>query len=273
MRIPFWKMHGAGNDFILVDDREQKFPCDDPAWLAQISSRRTGVGCEGVILIQPSPEADFRMRFFNPDGGEVEMCGNGARCVARLAHDLGIAPREMTIDTVAGLLHAEADADAVRLQLTPPENWRLGGTLEAERRPLAYDFVNTGVPHAVVRVESADALAETDVQALGRAIRYHSDFAPAGTNANFLAVTGQQSIAVRTYERGVEAETLACGTGIAASALVAARVHGVAAPVTVSAASGDTLSVEFVLDGDETRDVTLVGPAVHVFQGELVYER
>jgi diaminopimelate epimerase len=269
MNIPFWKMHGAGNDFVLIHDAGETFPCTDPAWIARVAARRTGVGCEGVILIQPSEQADFRMRFFNPDGNEVEMCGNGARCVARLAHELGVAPARMAIDTVAGVLRAEAMGETVLLTMSPPKDCRVSQTLDAGETPLAYSFVNTGVPHVVVEVEDLEGC---DVRGLGSAIRYHSAFAPAGTNANFIHRTGAQSIAVRTYERGVEDETLACGTGIVASALIGIRLDRVKPPVTVTARSGDTLVVDVRPGRSGGEDVTLLGPAEHVFQGTLVYE-
>jgi len=270
VKIPFWKMHGAANDFVLVDDRKLAFPAADKLWIAAIAARRTGIGCEGVILIQPSDKASFRMRFFNPDGSEVEMCGNGARCVARLAHEIGAAPANMTIDTVAGILSAEALGGQVRLFMTPPKDWRMNRSLTLDGRAVAYGFVNSGVPHAVV--EPPD-LAACDVQKTGSAIRYHADFAPKGTNANFIRVTGPRSLAIRTYERGVEGETLACGTGIVASALVAARTGRVSAPVSVTAASGDVLTVDFKLAGDTATHVTLLGPAAHVFQGTVDYPK
>jgi diaminopimelate epimerase len=261
-------MHGAGNDFILVDDRAETFPASDTPWLAGIGSRRTGVGCEGIILIQPSADADFRMRFFNPDGIEVDMCGNGARCVARLASDIGAASTAMTIDTVAGKLSAEVLGDDVRIRMTPPKDWRLGQRLELNGIAVEYDAVYTGVPHAVVEVEDLETF---NVQERGSAIRHHEAFAPDGTNANFVTVTGPQSLRVRTYERGVEAETLACGTGIVACALLAARKERVTPPVTVTAASGDLLTVDFQLTGEGAETVTLLGPTVHVFRGELEY--
>lgn len=268
MRIPFWKMHGASNDFILVDDRAGQFPAKDRNWIASLGQRRTGVGSEGLILIQSAAEADFRMRFFNPDGSEVEMCGNGARCVARLAHEIGAAPRRMRIDTAAGRLEADVDGERVRLHMTPPVDWRMDRTLQVERQTLRYGFVNSGVPHVVIEVPDLDACA---VVPLGRAIRHHADFAPAGTNANFISITGAQALRIRTYERGVEDETLACGTGIVAAALVAARQGRVQAPVAVRPASGDLLTVDFKVTTDGAQDVILEGPAVHVFQGELVY--
>jgi diaminopimelate epimerase len=268
MNFPFWKMHGASNDFVLVDDRALTFPSSDAGWIASIGARRTGVGCEGIILIQPSRTADFRMRFFNPDGSEVEMCGNGARCVARLAAEIGAAPQTMTIETVAGKLTASADGQQVRLGMTEPKDWRMDQALLVEGKNLPYHFVNSGVPHAVFFPEDLD---RCDVQTLGRAVRYHADFAPAGTNANFVQITGPDSIRVRTYERGVEAETLACGTGIVASALIAARIGKVAGPVRITPASGDVLVVDFQPGPAGMTHVSLVGPAVHVFQGVLSY--
>ncbi len=269
MQIPFYKMHGAGNDFVLVDDRALTFPVGDRAWLAGLAARRTGVGCEGIILIQPSAQADFRMRFINPDGGEVDMCGNGARCVARLAVELGAAPARLTIETNAGLLSATVEGERVRLRLTEPHDWRLNGTLEAEGATFAYGFVNSGVPHVVIETQD---LAAVDVCRFGRAIRRHAAFQPAGTNVNFVQVTGPAALRVRTYERGVEAETLACGTGLAAAALVMARLGRVRLPVELVPASGDRLSVAARAVGPTFTDVTLTGPAAHVFRGTLTYE-
>ena len=267
MNIPFWKMHGAANDFILVDDRDCKFPAADRDWLAGIAARRTGIGCEGVILIQPSDKADFRMRFYNPDGGEVEMCGNGARCVARLANELGVAPQNMTIDTVAGILQAEAMGDSVKLGMTKPFDMLLEKRLSGDNS-LVYSALNTGVPHVVVVVYDLDGC---DIMALGNMIRYHQDFAPAGTNVNFIKVTCPKSVRIRTYERGVEAETLACGTGMVAASLIAAKLGLVEAAVDITPASGDVLTVDFKINGDEFEEVTLFGPAVHVFEGVLKY--
>ncbi len=261
-------MHGAGNDFILVDDRDEKFPVSDSAWLTRISTRRTGIGCEGVILIQPSTKADFRMRFFNPDGNEVEMCGNGARCVAKLAHEIGAVATKMTIETVAGILRAEVFDDSARIEMTTPKDWQEDRELDLNDRKIRYGFVNTGVPHVVVEVDDPDSC---DVRGLGAEIRYHEAFAPAGTNANFINITGPQAVRVRTYERGVEDETLACGTGIVASALIPARAGKVNPPVQVAAASGDVLTVNFQLSDGGAENVTLLGSAVHVFNGNLEY--
>jgi diaminopimelate epimerase len=261
-------MQGAANDFIVVDNRAGIFPAEDRTWLARISRRRTGVGCEGTLLIGRSDRADVSMRFFNPDGSEADMCGNGARCLARLAHEIGAAPAAMTIETPAGLLHAQVRADGVRLEMTPPKDWRLDRTLDVSGRALRYSFVNTGVPHVVIEV--ADLVA-CDVPAVGRAVRYHPAFAPAGANVNFMRASGPQAIQVRTYERGVEAETLACGTGVTASALIAARLGRVRPPVSVTAASGDVLTEDFDCSPQGAEGVSLRGPAEHVFEGTLDY--
>lgn len=260
MALPFWKMHGAGNDFILVDDRTGGFPVDEPAFRAGLCDRRHGIGSDGLLLIQPSAVADIRMRFFNPDGSEADFCGNGARCLARLAHEIGAAPADLRIETRAGLVRAEILAPPlVRLHLPPAKDWRLGMAVEWQNRPLTLHFVNTGVPHAVAVV---DDLAAVDVPALGAFIRRHPLFAPAGTNADFIQVRGPDSLAIRTYERGVEGETLACGTGILAAALVAEKLGLVRAPVRVRAAGGDELEVGLT-------PLTLTGPAEHLFRGTL----
>ncbi|MDF7798233.1 diaminopimelate epimerase [Pontiellaceae bacterium B1224] len=260
MKIPFTKMHGAGNDFMVVDDRALTFPLDDAAFVESIAARRTGVGCDGILLIQPSEIADFRMRFINPDGGEVDMCGNGARCIARRAFDLGLAPYEMTIETGAGLVQAAVQGKMIRLELTDPTDLRLG--LEAGLE-WAVDFVNTGVPHAVAWVVDLQAL---ELPKVGRILREHVLFAPAGTNADFAKVEADGTLSVRTYERGVEAETLACGTGAAAVAVIAAEKGWVNLPVTVHCAGG----FDLVIDSVQGR-TSLTGGAVTVFEGTVEY--
>jgi diaminopimelate epimerase len=268
MQIPFWKMHGAANDFILVDDRRLTFPAQDQQWLAGVMQRRLGVGSEGILLIQPSDKANFRMRFFNPDGGEVDMCGNGARCIARLAHEIGAAPASLSIETPAGIVRAEVQGGHVRLHMTEPKDWRLNGTLVVDGEQVPYHYVVCGVPHVMVLVENLNAV---DVDRIGEHIRYDKAFQPNGTNANFVEVTGPDSLRVRTYERGVEGETLACGTGITACGLLAGKLCLVKTPVKVTPLSGDLLTVNFTPTADSATEVTLYGPAEHVFRGELEY--
>jgi diaminopimelate epimerase len=260
MKIPFTKMHGAGNDFIMVDDRERSFPVADKAFIERIASRRTGIGCDGILLIQPSEVADFRMRFINPDGGEQDMCGNGARCIARLAYDLGVAAGKMDIETGAGMVKAEVLDNQVRLGLTAPRDLRQDLPLELE---WPVDFVNTGVPHAVAWV---DDVAAVDLPKYGRLIREHAFFAPGGTNANFAKVEADGSVMVRTYERGVEGETLACGTGAAAVAVLAAERGWVKLPAAVHCAGGFDLVI-----GSIPGALSLAGGAEYVFDGEVEY--
>ena len=261
MKIPFTKMHGAGNDFILVDDRTgRNFPVDDKAFIHRICSRRTGIGSDGIILLQPSDIADVRMRFINPDGGEQDMCGNAARCVARLAYDRGMAAAKMVIETGAGSVEAEVTQDEVCLYLTDPSELRLDVPVDME---WTVDFVNTGVPHAVAWVDDVEKI---DLPTAGRALRYHRFFEPAGTNADFARVEADGTLTLRTYERGVEGETLACGTGAAAAAVLAAERGRVKLPVPVHCIGGHDLVINTVRG-----KTTLTGGAAYVFDGEIEY--
>jgi diaminopimelate epimerase len=257
--MTFTKMHGAGNDFVVVDDRELQFPTHDDAWLRALADRRRGIGCDGFILLQPAEDADFRMCFHNPDGHEVEMCANGARCAARFAHAHGLAGSAMRIATVAGILSAEIDGDLVRLGMTPPHSCELRKSIAGQ----TVHSINTGVPHAVVFVDDVDA---ADLLGVGCELRNHAEFAPAGTNVNLVSLR-PDGLAVRTYERGVEAETQACGTGVVASALVARALGNCEFPVSVFTAGGDVL----VVTGEDD-EVSLIGPAVTTFEGTLTYQ-
>lgn len=266
MKIRFVKMHGAGNDFVMIDDRAETFPAEDASFIARLANRPDGVGCEGVILVRPArscPEcapasrADFAMRFFNPDGTEADLCGNGARCVAAFALAIGAAPSAtMRFETRAGLVAAEVlDDSRVRIGMPAPKDLRK-------------DFVNSGVPHAIVPVED---LAAADVAGEGRRIRYSAEFAPAGTNVDFVKWTGPSSLSIRTYERGVEAETFACGTGSVASALVGVAQYGLKFPVTVKTACGYELEIGGTWKDAAFSAVTLTGPVKTVFAGEISY--
>jgi diaminopimelate epimerase len=259
MTYAFTKMHGAGNDFALIDDRDCQFPATDDVWLRELADRRRGIGCDGFILLQPAAEADFRMRFHNPDGNEVEMCANGARCAARFAHAHGLAGESMRIATVAGVIHARIEGNLVRLGMPPPQGCELRNTIVGQ----TVHSVNTGVPHAVVMV---DDVAQADLLGVGGKLRNHVHFAPAGTNVNLVEVCSE-GLAVRTYERGVEDETQACGTGVVASALIARELGLCQFPVSVFTAGGDVLVVTGVGD-----DISLIGPAVTVFEGILTHQ-
>ena len=268
--IPFIKMSGAGNDFILIDNRHPVIvPEAMSALAAAVCRRKFSVGADGLILIEPSEQADFRWQFFNADGSTAEMCGNGARCAARFAFMQGIAPKKMRFETLAGIIEAEISGSEVAVKMTEPVNLHLHQTIEVNNAPLELHSINTGVPHAVFFV---DDIEETDVCGLGRAIRQHQAFAPAGTNVNFVQQRGS-AFKVRTYERGVEDETLACGTGAAASAIIAALLGQTAPPVEIITSGGDRLSIAFTLGNSSQIDnVSLQGPARMIYAGELTEE-
>ena len=256
--IPFVKMHGAGNDFVLIDDRDGKFPCDDHRRIAALATRRSGVGCEGVILVQQSEVADFRMRFFNPDGTEVDLCGNGARCVSAFARASGAAkPDGMRFETRAWMIEAEiVDEARVKIAMPDPKNFR-------------EDFCVAGVPHKIVPVEN---LAHTDVENEGRRIRLSEEFAPDGTNVDFVTYRKPGRVSIRTYERGVEAESGACGTGSVAAAVIGVADYGLEFPVHVQTVQRYVLTVEGVYDGEKIYKVTLTGNVKRVFAGTIDWD-
>ncbi|MFO7783548.1 MAG: diaminopimelate epimerase [Thermodesulfobacteriota bacterium] len=242
-QLEFWKMNGSGNDFILIDNRDGRIAEESMGRLVeQVCRRRESVGADGVIFVQNSVTHDFSWRFFNADGGEAEMCGNGGRCVARFAHLNGIAGKEMTFETQSGPIWAEVRGRVVTVLMPQPSEIDLDIDLPAGEGWKSADFVNTGVPHVVLRVED---LVHCPVVELGRMIRNHALFAPNGTNADFIRVTGPDSLEIRTYERGVEDETLACGTGAMAAALVSARRGLVASPARVKTRSGEEILIHF----------------------------
>jgi diaminopimelate epimerase len=270
--IAFLKMTGSGNDFIMVDNRTGRVAEQDMAAFARaFCPRRTSVGADGAIFVAPSdaPETDFRMRYFNADGSEAEMCGNGARCVARFAHEIGAAGPEMRFATGAGPIRGWIRDHGARVELTPPTpivEHTLDDVPDALRKVF---FLNTGVPHVVVFVDDIEAV---DVRGWGHLLRFHPAFAPAGANANFVSDTGNGYLRVRTYERGVEDETLACGTGATACALVAVQVHRYAQPVRLRVQSGEELLVAFDGAPPAFAPVYLEGPARVVYRGELTWQ-
>jgi diaminopimelate epimerase len=269
--LPFYKMSGAGNDFVVLDNRHGEVAGDLARFSAAVADRKRGIGADGVLLVEPSERKNFRMRYFNADGSEADMCGNGGRCIARFANLMGAAPTAMEFENLAGDFKATVLADGqVDLQMTLPHSLKLNMELPIEGKVLKGHFLNTGVPHVVVPVDDIEAV---DVVGWGRQLRYHTVFAPKGTNANFVQVTGPSSIKVRTYERGVEDETLACGTGSVAAAILMARLGEVKSPVAVTTRGGDILSIAFKLNGDQASDVFLKGQAEVTFQGTLDLSR
>jgi diaminopimelate epimerase len=260
-------MNGAGNDFVLVDNRAGQIRMN-PEAVKRVCDRQRGVGADGLILLVPSRAglADWAWEFYNSDGSLAEMCGNGARCFARFARRVAGGGDRLTIETGAGVVTAELLGGRVRVGLTAPTGLRLHERIELAAGGVVVHSINTGVPHAVVVVEDAD---RAPVQAMGEAIRRHGRFAPRGTNVNFAQPLGPGLIRVRTYERGVEGETLACGTGVTASALVCSRLFGYGSPVRVRVRGGDELEVGFREADGGFADVRLTGPADFVFEGRI----
>ena len=266
-QVRFSKLSGAGNDFVIIDNRGSIIPEDSTDFINKVCARRVSVGADGVLLVENSHVADFRMRYFNSDGGEVETCGNGARCIARFAHDEKIAPsNKMTFETRAGIYSAEVMPDSVKLRVGEAVDMRLNFPLVLSDGEHTVSFVNSGVPHVVFFVDDLDNM---DVVTPGSETRYHGDFKPAGTNANFVKMRNSHALDIRTYERGVEDETLACGTGCIASAISAAALGKATSPVTAHTRGGYILKIYFTLNEEGASDVFLEGDARIICKGHL----
>jgi diaminopimelate epimerase len=263
--LRFTKMNGAGNDFVLVDNRAGKLNLS-VSQIATLCDRHRGIGADGLLALEATRgAAQFRMRYYNSDGGEAEMCGNGARCFARFADRVAGPFSEVTFETPAGLIRAVLDGEHVTVNMSLPRDLRLGNTLRIAGEKLTVHSVNTGVPHAVTFVED---ISGTPVLSWGREIRNHPAFQPAGANANFVQVVASDSLLIRTYERGVEGETLACGTGVTAGAIIYASISDHPGPIWLQVRGGDRLQVAFTRKEGQFADVTLSGPATFSFQGE-----
>ncbi|HEX7190893.1 MAG TPA: diaminopimelate epimerase [Thermoanaerobaculia bacterium] len=270
-------MAGAGNDFVVIDHRMSRI-ADPSDFARKICTRRLSVGADGLILIETSPRATFRMRYFNADGSLGELCANGTRCAARFAFVNVIAPRRMTIETDAGIVGAEiGDRGEVTLSLPSPHGFRAEMPLTIGSQTVHGSFITVGVPHYVTFLRDPSTSLGTgfwsqNIEPLGRAIRKHRDLQPAGANANFVVVRDPHSIEVRTYERGVEGETLACGSGVVASVSTSALFGRVKSPVSVLTRSGITLEVSFDLENGAVDNVHLKGDARLIYRSTLTPE-
>ena len=268
MAIQFTKMSGSGNDFIIIDNR---VPVMDDAkkvdFVRRVCDRKMSIGDDWVIFVENSDKADIKWDFYNEDGSSAEMCGNGGRCVARYAVERNIAPAKMTLETVAGIVGAEVNGAIVKVKLTAPENLRQDIAVALNGTDYQVDSLNTGVPHAIIY---SDNVENVNVKEAGHGIRFHEAFAPAGTNVDFVEKVGDHALKIRTYERGVEDETLACGTGVVASALLSYYKKMVLPPVEVETRGGDILKVDFeTTNGEAGSGVYLEGPTRIAFEGTL----
>jgi len=269
MKLKFWKMSGAGNDFVCIDNRRGQIKLNKRQ-VARLCHRQFGVGADGLLSIETpraTVDADFVMGYYNSDGGRAEMCGNGARCFARFVQKVtGTRKKVLRFATPAGMIQARFFGDQVRVDLTPPAGGEIGIRLKDMPNLPPVHYVDTGVPHLVVPVQDVQSV---DVAGMGRKLRFHQRFAPRGVNVNFMEVSKPGMIRIRTYERGVEAETLACGTGMAACAWAASQLHAFPSPIRVRVQSGASLKVYFDKTGDAPENLKLHGPAEFVYYGEI----
>ena len=279
--IRFTKMVAAGNDFAVIDNRRVKLPLSALSALgARVCDRKFGVGADGLLVVEASRSADFVMRTINPDGSEAEMCGNGARCFAFYCAGLLRKPSvDLKIKTRAGFIRAHVDGDRIGIDLTAPRDLKLDIPVKIGNRTLRAHFIDTGVPHTVIFV---DAVGSMDIIALGRRIRHHRAFAPRGTNVNFVELTGAGSASIRTYERGVEDETLGCGTGSTAAALIAvlktrpstaAEKPNKRRSFDILTRSGAIVTISYVLRDGAFSGVRLEGTAAFVYEGRWPLEK
>lgn len=277
--IAFAKMSGAGNDFVVIDNRQHQIIHADAAARA-LCDRRLGIGADGLLLVEKSRRTDFMMKYYNADGSYGGMCGNGGRCIAMFAFREHIVKgRMMTFEALDYHYRAEIGDGRVKLAMKDPVDFRLNKTLTVDGTTVRYHYVDTGTPHCVILMDENQGLfeaglEEADITPLGRKLRYHEAFSPRGTNVNFVMVEpGMNRLVLRTYERGVEEETLACGTGSVASAVVASRFRKASAPVAVRVRSGEHLNISFADGGNEdVSEVTLEGSAKIVYEGTVIYE-
>ncbi|CAM2057695.1 Diaminopimelate epimerase [Desulfovibrionales bacterium] len=269
--IPFFKMQGCGNDFVLIDNRELQVPVTAMAdWARAVCPRAIAVGADGLIFLErtePGHAADYRWHFYNADGSRAEMCGNASRCAARLAVWLGLAGPEHVLDTDAGPIRVRVavDSDVVRVQLTDYTDLNLSTCLRLHNQDFVVHFVNTGVPHALVLLESTADLATLDIKTYGPALRQHQYFNPEGINANFGYVTDYKNILLRTFERGVEGETLACGTGAAAAVVIGHALGLTDTHVAVTTSGGEIMNIIV-----KNLTTYIEGRAVLVYVGQIL---
>jgi diaminopimelate epimerase len=274
-KTSFVKMTGAGNDFILFDELQQEGAKDWPRLAPVLCDRRYGIGADGLLILAPSPDSDFRMDYYNADGSFGGMCGNGGRCAAAFYMEK-LSRNETRFTALGDSYTAHRSGPDIVLRMKDPHDLRLNMRLEVDGISLPFHYIDTGAPHAVFfeselpervkQIVSSDGIVN-----LGRRIREDPYFKPGGTNVDFVRLRDSDSVSMRTYERGVEDETLACGTGATACSVISALVQGLRPPIEVLTRSNEKLKVRFNQGGGRVRDVDLEGPAVAVYRGEWIF--
>jgi diaminopimelate epimerase len=268
--IPFSKYAGSGNDFIFIDNRAGCLPVPTSKIFSRVCDRKKGIGADGVILVEPSATADFKMRIFNADGGEAEMCGNGARCLYKFLHEIGQPKKQYHIETLKSSIRLRSEGADICVSMPDPFDMFGPITLETELSPRVFYHINTGVPHVVCFVTD---LQDTKWMARAPNIRHHERFQPGGVNVNFVEIDTACRLHIRTYERGVEAETLSCGTGATAAGLIMAKIHHIPPPITLIPTSKEILKINFQNTLMGFSQVELYGPAEFIFKGVLTINR
>lgn len=274
IKVEFTKIEGAGNDFILIDNRESLYSFSYSDFAKIVCDRHRGVGGDGLLVLEKSDVSDFKMRYLNADGSEGGMCGNGGRCIAK--YMLEESGKKNTIFEALNYIYtAEIVDEKIRLQMKNPADFKIGLSIKFDKYELIMDYVNTGAPHAALFIEDMphdfNDFEKLDVYKLGRFIRYHELFSPEGTNVNFIKAIGRGEVQIRTYERGVENETLSCGTGSIASAILAAMRYNWNSPIKVFTRSKDNLIIDFKSNNNQITNVSIEGPVNQVFKGSLIY--
>lgn len=271
--IPFIKMAGAGNDFVIIDAPKTRMNLKRLA--VKVCDRTNGIGADGLMVFDQSARADYRMRIINADGSEAEMCGNGARCMAAyIVRHKRPRKKTFTMETLAGILEAKAANEVADVRLSDPEDYRPEIAIDLNDRDVTLHYVDTGVPHVIIYVEGLEGI---DVKAIGRPIRNHEEFTPRGTNVNFVEFLEKDLVNCRTYERGVEDETKACGTGSVAAAIVSylqlnpGIINKKGARMRVRTRSGEVLRVTFDINECVVNNVHLKGSAKFIARGEYYY--
>lgn len=262
---PFSKYSGLGNDFIFFDNRDESFPIDI-SLIQNLCNRHQGIGADGVILVENSELADVKMRIFNADGTEAEMCGNGLRCFYLYLKELGFTQERFQVQTMHKIHSVSQIDDRIYCGMGDVENIQSDISIFFNKHALKGYFLNTGVPHFVV---PTDDLQKLPVQLLGCYLRHHEKFKPHGTNVNFISKNSDNEIEIRTYERGVEKETKACGTGCAAAAIIASKIYSLEVPIIVKPSEGESLIFEFKCNSDIVSELTMIGGARYVFSGQI----
>lgn len=258
MKLQFYKYQGTGNDFVMVDNRQNFFDKQDTEQIAFLCDRRFGIGADGLILLELHETLDFKMVYYNSDGNESTMCGNGGRCITAFAKYLGIIDKETVFQAIDGPHYASIESDLVKLQMQDVN------TIQTFK---SHVFLNTGSPH---HVQMESNLKGLDIKSVGSKIRFGKPYNEAGSNVNFVNKISEDTFAVRTYERGVEDETLSCGTGVTAVALAMHHIGETEKNLVTLQTPGGNLKVSFEKHNESYRNIWLIGPAIQVYKGEIV---